>query len=119
MNFCSGSKGIGPHSKILSFMITIGAICALFINFISDSRMEKYSLTSRFSLIIIFENIVFVMMMFMQIAKLPTWFDFKNRIKISYVKALQSFFHTECNKNIEKIIKTVKEDDELDDELNE
>ena len=90
VNFCNGSKGIGPHSKVINFMITIGAITALVMNFISDSRMSIYSLSARFSLIILFENIIFVMLMFMELQKLPLWFNFRSQIKVSYLNYLKS-----------------------------
>lgn len=90
VNFSNGSKGIGPHSKIISFMITMGVITTLVINFISDSRMDEYSLAGRFAVIIFFENVVFVMLMFMELQKLPLWFNFKNQIKVSYLNYVKS-----------------------------
>lgn len=90
VNFSNGSKGIGPHSKIISFMITLGVITTLYINFISDNRMNVYSFSARFSIIIAIENIVFVMLMFMELQKLPLWFNFKDQIKVSYYNFMKS-----------------------------
>ena len=92
VNFSSGSKGIGSHAKIISFMVTMGIISNLVINLITDSRMSIYDLSSKYSIIIVVENILFVALMFSEIEKLPLWFNFKNQLKTSYSSYLKLFY---------------------------
>lgn len=88
-NFSSGSKGIGCHSTVISFMITMGIISNLLVNLVTDSRMNVLTKTAQYSLIMILENILFVLLMFMEIRKLPIWFNFKAQIKVSYLNFLK------------------------------
>lgn len=92
VNFSSGSKGIGCHAIIINFLITMGIISNLVINFVTDARMGIYSKVAQYSTIMLFENILFVLLMFMELQKLPVWFNFIGQLKVSYLNFLKSIY---------------------------
>jgi len=115
------SKGIGLIKKTFYLYCFIGIIISISIVLFANPAFKDSSLVNRFITLAIFENFVLLMVYFIQLNFLPTWFKNIGHIKTLYytkyfVKDYETLPHKEFNERASQsiimtsIIDQIKED---------
>lgn len=71
--------------QIINFLTTLGMITNITINLFVDDRVLSMEASKRWLMLFLVENALLVTIFFIKFNDLPSWFEYKNRAKFSYL----------------------------------
>jgi hypothetical protein len=80
------SKGIGIFNEVQSIMAFLGIISNICIIFYTNKHFIPFDRTKKFVLLILTENIIFLILKLITYVRIPNWFEFKNKVEVKYLK---------------------------------
>ena len=116
------SKGIDIFNKVQEIMAFLGIISNLCIIFYTNKHFIPLKRSKKLILLIITENIIFLILKLINYVRVPNWFEFKNKVEVKYLKKYgirsKSIGNVLKNKEEKKIdeINEKENDDENEDQ---